>query len=133
MSGAHISNSLSQLMMVDNGALTKKGPLECPYNQINLMLRQQETDFWNNDIYVRMSMSSGTLPLCKENTETQLSGLSFPDPFHLPEWCLCPEPKRNAASSDPQADKDAGFLQSHPSNQAVYHTSQLAAEMEKNN
>lgn len=30
MSGAHISNSLSQLMMVESGALTRKGPLECP-------------------------------------------------------------------------------------------------------
>lgn len=31
MSGAHISNSLSQLMMVERGALTRNGPLEWPW------------------------------------------------------------------------------------------------------
>lgn len=31
MSGAHISNSLSQLMMVESGALTRNGPLEWPW------------------------------------------------------------------------------------------------------
>lgn len=30
ISGAHISNSLSQLIIVERGALTRKGPLEWP-------------------------------------------------------------------------------------------------------
>lgn len=33
ISGAHISNSLSQLMIVERGALTRKGPLECPWER----------------------------------------------------------------------------------------------------
>lgn len=33
ISGAHISNSLSQLMIVERGALTRKGPLEWPWER----------------------------------------------------------------------------------------------------
>lgn len=34
ISGAHISNSLSQLMIVERGALTRKGPLEWPWERV---------------------------------------------------------------------------------------------------
>lgn len=65
-------------------------------------------------------------PLCTRNIGTQLSAQSFPDPFHLPRLYLCPEPKRNAASSALPVGMDARYPLLHRGTQVAGHISLLA-------